>query len=491
MDLNTDGRLNIILKSPFGMALYTIITDEGGKLSDLVISEVNEAFINITGMTERHPKGKSVLELFNEGELHQLYTEIIASGGNWKYELYRPENGNWYSVTTSKQDGMFLTVFVDVTSYKSHSEDLETFFDLNLDLFCISDMSGHFLKLNKAWHTILGYSVQELELSSYLDLIHPDDYSRTLQAMDQLSNQHSIGNFTNRYRTKKGDYRYLEWNSMPSGGLVYASCRDVTNLYKQAKQIEKQEMFRQIIDNVGGVFWLLSEDMNQLQYISPNHTEMFGQKLQLGDNLLNLINLAVHPNDRELAFERFQQLNATGKFQVELRLLRPDKQEMWVASSGFVVYDDHGKAIRYAGLIQDITKRKQTEISDREKTNRLQAILHAIPDVLITYNIRGEYLDLSTSDQTKRIFRNQDVSGKHISDFFDPEITDLFMNAIRKCLETQSLQTITFDYEQEGRVRHFENRFLPIDSEKVLSVVREVSDRNKHYSLNHNEKNLS
>lgn len=472
--------MNIILKSPFGMALYSMISDEDGKLTDLVFSEVNDAFLSITGLNERHPGGLSVKELFKTGELHQLYTEIFESGGNWQYELYRPENGNWYSVSTSKMEGMLLTVFVDITTYKSHSEDLETFFDLNLDLFCIADMSGHFLKLNKAWQHILGYTINELELSNYLDLVHPDDQKRTIEAMEQLSNHRTIGNFTNRYRTKKGDYRYLEWNSMPSGGLVYASCRDVTNVYKQAKQIEKQEMFRQIIDNVGGVFWLLSDDMSQLIYISPNHQDMFGQKLQVGDTLFNLINKAVHPNDRALAFEAFKQLTTTGKFQIELRLLRPDQQEMWVASSGFIVYDDHGKAIRHAGLIQDITKRKQTELSDREKTNRLQAILHTIPDILITYNLYGEYIDLSTSEQTKRIFVDEDVIGKHISDFFDSETTAIFMDAIQKCLETKSLQTITFSNEREGRVRHFENRFLAIDNNKVLSVVRDVSDRNKH-----------
>lgn len=476
MDVITNDRLNFMLQSPFGIAFYTMITDKDGHLTDLIIDEVNDAFMNIAGIQEQSPVGKSVKELFKSGYIQKLYTDIFASNGSWEYELYRPQNGNWYSVKTSKQNGKLMTVFVDVTLYKSQSEELETFFDLNLDMFSIADMSGHFLKLNKAWESTLGYTLQELELTNFLELIHPDDLEATELALKKLGNNTTISNFTNRYRSKKGDYRYIEWRSMPSGGLIYSSCRDVTNLISQAEQIEKQEIFRQVIDNVGGVFWLLSADWREMLYISPNEEELFGQKIPPDIDLVNLINQFVHPDDRSLVEEKFRELISVGNFQMEVRLLRPDNQEIWVSSSGFNVYDEQGRVIRHAGLIQDITKRKQAELSDLDKTNRLHAMLQAMPDVLITYNSKGEYLDLSATDKSKRIFKDQDVNYRHISDFFGPEITKSFMEAIRRCLETQSTHTITFDYEQEERVRHFENRFIPIDTEKVLSVVRDVSE---------------
>ena len=370
MDVSTNDRLNFVLQSPFGIAFYTMITDKDGHLTDLIIDEVNDAFMNIAGIQEQTPVGKSVNELFPRGHIKKLYADIIRSNGSWEYELYRPKNGNWYSVKTSKTDGKLMTVFVDVTIYKSHSEDLETFFDLNLDMFCIADMSGIFLKLNKAWECTLGYTLQELELSNYLELIHPDDLEATQQALIKLGNNTSVANFTNRYRAKNGEYRYIEWKSMPSGGLIYASCRDVTNLVLQAEQIEKQEMFRQIVDNVGGVFWLLSADWSELLYVSPNHQEMFGREFKVGEYLFNLIYQVVHPEDIELAVEKFQELKTLGKFQVDVRLIRPDNQEFWVSSSGFNVYDDQGRVIRHAGLIKDITWRKQAEMSDLDKTKR-------------------------------------------------------------------------------------------------------------------------
>ena len=52
-----------------------------------------------------------------------------------------------------------------------HAE-LERYFTLSLDLLCIADTDGHFIRLNTAWQDILGYPVEELVGRSFLDFIH-------------------------------------------------------------------------------------------------------------------------------------------------------------------------------------------------------------------------------------------------------------------------------------------------------------------------------
>ena len=58
--------------------------------------------------------------------------------------------------------------------------------------------------------------------------MHPDDIQATLDSMAELSAQNPILNFTNRYLTIDGDYRYIEWRSTPVGNRIYAAARDVT-----------------------------------------------------------------------------------------------------------------------------------------------------------------------------------------------------------------------------------------------------------------------
>jgi PAS domain S-box-containing protein len=109
------------------------------------------------------------------------------------------------------------------------SEELERFFSLALDLLCIADTDGYFHKLNKSWENTLGYKLEEISNARFLDFIHPDDISKTLEAMSHLSSGEQVSSFENRYRAKDGSYKWIEWKSIPYGDkLIYAAARDIT-----------------------------------------------------------------------------------------------------------------------------------------------------------------------------------------------------------------------------------------------------------------------
>jgi PAS domain S-box-containing protein len=108
------------------------------------------------------------------------------------------------------------------------NKEFERFFEINLNLLSIADVYGNFIKVNKAWSKLLGYSTDELENMKFLDLIHPDDLEKTLKAVEKLKEQKTVINFINRFKDKNGNYHYIEWNSKPYGEKIYASARDIT-----------------------------------------------------------------------------------------------------------------------------------------------------------------------------------------------------------------------------------------------------------------------
>ncbi|MDI1282293.1 ATP-binding protein [Brevundimonas sp.] len=120
------------------------------------------------------------------------------------------------------------------------SLDIATFFDVSLDMLCIRDLSGHFVKLNQAWEAVLGYPLHQLEGRPLLPLIHPADVETTAAHMARLDEQEPDGaviDFVNRYRHADGSYRRLEWRARRSGQRVFAVARDVT-----ARQAVEDEM---------------------------------------------------------------------------------------------------------------------------------------------------------------------------------------------------------------------------------------------------------
>ncbi len=118
------------------------------------------------------------------------------------------------------------------------SEELDRYFTMSLDLLCIANTRGEFLRLNPEWERVLGYPIAELEGHSFLALVHPDDLERTQQAISRLETQEEILSFENRYRCKDGSYRWIEWRSRAQGDKIYAAARDITKRRQMQEALE-------------------------------------------------------------------------------------------------------------------------------------------------------------------------------------------------------------------------------------------------------------
>src|SRR6056297_4117637 len=112
------------------------------------------------------------------------------------------------------------------------SEELERYFTSSLDMLCIADIQGRFIRLNPEWEQVLGYPIDELTGRSFMDFVHPEDKKKTLQALSRLDRQEEVRSFENRYRCSDGSYRWIEWRSRPIGEMVYAAARDISKRKK-------------------------------------------------------------------------------------------------------------------------------------------------------------------------------------------------------------------------------------------------------------------
>lgn len=130
---------------------------------------------------------------------------------------------------------------------RTKTEEIDQFFSVALDPLCIADSNGYFRRLNQQWEKMLGFSLAELEQSSFFDLVHPDDLEATLAAVNRLAQQETVLDFVNRYRCQDGSYRWIEWRSVPAGNLIYASARDITERLRVEEELrESRELFRKV-----------------------------------------------------------------------------------------------------------------------------------------------------------------------------------------------------------------------------------------------------
>jgi len=132
------------------------------------------------------------------------------------------------------------------------NQERDKFFDLSMDLLCIAGTDGYFKRLNPAWERALGFSREELCSKPFIEFIHPDDRSRTQEAMESILRGQPAINFENRYRCHDGFYRWLTWIT-PAPELeppmLYAAARDITERkWVEEALRESEERYRLLTD---------------------------------------------------------------------------------------------------------------------------------------------------------------------------------------------------------------------------------------------------
>lgn len=108
--------------------------------------------------------------------------------------------------------------------------DLERFFDYAIDMLCIADARGYFVKVNRAWERVLGYTRDELLARPFVEFVHPDDRAETVAETRRLSSGTITFAYENRYQARDGSWKTIAWTCYPDPetGLMYAVARDVT-----------------------------------------------------------------------------------------------------------------------------------------------------------------------------------------------------------------------------------------------------------------------
>jgi PAS domain S-box-containing protein len=224
--------------------------------------EVNPSFCAMTGYSREELIGKTPpYPYWHRDHLEEIYSAFhkVLAGDFSRLELpFQHKNGSTIYVEIApsligevKENGkIYVATTVDITERKRtekalrqqeevirrRSEELENFFNNSLDLLCIADKEGRFVRLNSEWEKLLGYPLDELIGRKYLELVHPDDVAATAQTMQNLAQGEPIDFFENRYLHKNGQWLWIEWKSISVGEKVYAAARDVT----QRRQSEEQ-----------------------------------------------------------------------------------------------------------------------------------------------------------------------------------------------------------------------------------------------------------
>jgi len=171
----------------------------------------------------------------------------------------------------------------------------------------------------------------------------------------------------------------------PSGGLgVCLVSVDVTRLHLRDLALRRsEEELRVAVEATGIGLWSWTPATNAVHWYPRTH-EVYGRARPV--DLMDYIDVLVHPDDRELVRANAASSIAGGPFSGPIhRIVREDGGIRWILSRGFTELDDNGHPARMIGGSLDVTQQHELEEQLRH-AQRLDAVGHLSAGVAHNFN---------------------------------------------------------------------------------------------------------
>lgn len=170
------------------------------------------------------------------------------------------------------------------------------------------------------------------------------------------------GTFTQKY------WSLVHYPVKDDAGKVIAICqatKDITESLKTKEELERtQTQLKQTLAGAAIGTWMWDIKKN-LVYVDKNFAFLFGgidsKKAREGLPPTSMV-VSVHPDDRErVQVESYAALKQEKPFESEYRTIDGFGEVHWVLARGVIEHDETGEAVRFPGVVIDITERKNAE----------------------------------------------------------------------------------------------------------------------------------
>lgn len=126
---------------------------------------------------------------------------------------------------------------------------------------------------------------------------------------------------------------------------------------------KSEDRLRQIVDNMGEVFWLRNINEHKILYINPGFEKIWGISPQTLYQTPDAFFEPIHSADRDKVHYAYKSLAEVGYFDIEYRIRNKNNELRWIHDRAFPIMDENGQIIKATGMALDITKQKEFEFT--------------------------------------------------------------------------------------------------------------------------------
>ncbi|HKD44161.1 MAG TPA: PAS domain S-box protein [Candidatus Angelobacter sp.] len=358
----------------------------------------------------------------------------------------------------------------------------------------LTDRDGKNTYCNRYWYEYSGMTVEQAAGSGWAAALDPEDMARNRQGWQSALARGVPYEAELRFRRKDGQDRWHLCRSLPlkdANGQVTKWMGIAIDIHDRkiaaAAIAQANERMLMAVESAQAGTW---------DYYPATHT------LECTEHCRKIFHLApdevptlerffalIHPKDRQRVAALVEQaLSPTGtdEYDADYRVVWPDGTVRWVLAKGKCFFSGEGptrEAVRFSGMLFDVTERKKAE---RDRTSLAAALQHS-PDFIGITDLKGQVLFLNRAGQKMVGLRDDaEARSKTAADFLGAAERSILEEEILPLVRTGGV------WEREFSMRHFvtgepilvETRVFGILDDRgrltsMANLSRDISEKRK------------
>ncbi len=315
---------------------------------------------------------------------------------------------------------------------------------------------GHWLRVNRKFQEMLGYSETELLQLTFQELTHPDDLEKDLACFRQLHDG-EIKSFTmeKRYLCKDG---HILWANLTASRVAAADgtakyyigvIEDISERIHAEEAIRQSEQRYSMLYNLAPVCIHEIDLEGKLLAMNPAGVQMMGGQSEediCGVSYLDF----VCAEQRQAIGGLLQQAFAGEMCSFEFT---SDAAPPRFFSSCFVPVKEaaSGEIIKLMGITEDISVRKEAEDALRQSEQRYRSFYQQTPAMLQAMDQKGHLTSVSDYWLEVLGYQRNEVLGRNCTDFFtDKSRADASKYWLPRLFEVGEVKNVPFQFVKKN-----------------------------------------
>lgn len=128
--------------------------------------------------------------------------------------------------------------------------------------------------------------------------------------------------------------------------------------------------------------------------------------------------------------------------------------------------------------VRDVTEQVGLEEQLRQATSELTAVIEAFPDLFLRLNADGTIIDSRAGRLAEVPLVPRALLGRRVQDLLPPDAARMLGDALKRVVRTDApAEPLEFVHTDDGEVRHYEARIVPLHETHVMVVIRDITGR--------------